>query len=264
MDNPFTPTSSRPGDSWNEWLPKLLLSYDITNNHMIYAGVNRSFVPGGYNYAATTTSGYTYDSQTAWNYEMGAKTSWLDNRLNVNLALFYSKFDDLQVMKFDPATNFHVAHNAGSASSYGAELDVMTRLAEGLDAQLGFGYTHARYDDYTYESNTGTEVYDDNKIEFTPEYTLNASLTYRHDSGLFAMGGVRYVSKLYWDASNGDSRSPVTTVDAKIGYEGENFDVYLYGKNIFGTRYITYYTPITQLAMVAPPQTFGVQFAYRF
>ena len=256
----FQPMATEAEDDWNELLPKLLLSYDLSDEHMLYAGVSRSFIPGGYNYATQQNFGYTYDSQKAWNYEVGAKTSWLDNRLNVNLALFYSRFDDLQIMQLDPGTNLYVAHNAGSSSSYGAELDIAARLAKGLDAQVGFGYTHAQYGDYKY----GADVYDDKKIEFTPEYTLNASLTYRHDSGLFVMGSMRYMSKIYWTAANEDSRSDVTTVDAKIGYEGESFEVYLYGKNIFGERYLTYYTPITQLAIVAPPQTFGVQAAYRF
>ena len=262
--DPINPMKTRASDSWNELLPKLNLTYDITDDHMVYAGVSRSFVPGGYNYATTTSSNFTYDSQKAWNYEIGAKTSWLDKRLNINLALFYSMFDDLQIMQFDPARKTYTAHNAGSATSYGAELDVMARLARGLDAQVSVGYTHARYDDYTYVGATGAEVYDDHRIEFTPEYTLNASLTYRHDNGLFAMGAVRYVSKIYWEAKNKDYRDPVTTVDAKIGYEGEHFEAYLYGKNIFGERYLTYFTPITQLAMVAPPQTFGVEFAYKF
>ena len=260
----YVPMHTRKSDEWNELLPKLLLSYDITKNHMVYAGVSRSFVPGGYNWGTTVATDYTYDSQTAWNYEIGAKTSWLDNRLNANLALFYTTFDDLQVMQFDPSKNNYTAHNAGKAGSYGAELDILGRLAKGLDAQVSFGYTHARYDDYKYKHLGGTDVYDENKIEFTPEYTINGSLTYRNDWGLFVMGGVRYVSKIYWEAKNEDYRKPVTTVDAKIGYESEHFEAYLYGKNIFGERYLTYYTPITDLAMVAPPQTFGVEFVYKF
>ena len=261
-DMRMTPMSMTASKSWNELLPKLNLSYQITDDHMVYAGVSRSFVPGGFNYATTKDSGYTYDSQTAWNYEVGAKTAWFDQRLNVNAALFYSTFDDLQVMQYDAAFGGYLANNAGKATSYGAELDVLARLAKGLDAQVSLGYTHARYDDYT--SAQGDEKFDDNKIEFVPEYTLNASLKYRHDNGLFAMGQVHYLSKIYWEAKNTDYRNPVTTVDARVGYEGDSFDVYLYGKNIFGERYQTYYTSISNIGMMAPPQQFGIEMAYKF
>ena len=264
MDPGIRPHSFRASDSWDELLPKLNLSYSLTDDHMLYAGVSRSFIPGGFNYATMTNTNYTYDSQTAWNYEVGAKTSWFDQRLNVNLALFYSRFKDLQIMQYNPAAGTYLAMNAGSADSYGAELEMQARLAKGLDATIGLGYTHARYDDYKKETATGTLVLDDKKIELTPEYTANAALRYRHDNGLFLMGQMNYLSKIYWDPENEAKRSPVTTVDAKIGYEGEHFEAYLYGKNIFGERYQVYYTPTSNIGIIAPPQTFGIEVAYKF
>lgn len=256
---------ARPDKTWEEWLPKLVLSYDITDNHMVYAGVNRSFLPGGFNYSATSDLvSYTYDPQTAWNYEIGAKTSWFDKRLNANLALFYSEYDDMQVMQYDPISMGFSAENAAESSAYGLEFELDGQITSRLRALLALGYTHAKYDDYKRINTTGAFVYSGNKVQQSPEVTGNLSLVYRHENGFMAQTGAQYVSKMYWAADNIDSRSDVVTVDAKIGYEGDSWDVYLYGTNIFGERYMTTYDKNMNMGIMAAPQEFGVQMAYRF
>lgn len=256
---------ARPDKTWEEWLPKLVLSYDITDNHMVYAGVNRSFLPGGFNYATTSNLvSPTYEPQTAWNYELGAKTSWLDKRLNINLALFYSTYDDMQVMQYEPISMGFSAENAGKATSYGAELEIDGQITPRLRAMAVLGYTHAKYDDFKVESATGTLDYSDNRVAYTPTVTGNFSLVYRHENGFMAQAGAQYTSKIYWSSDNTDSRNDVVTADAKIGYEGESYDVYLYGTNIFGERYMTTYDSAMNMGIMAAPQEFGVQMAYRF
>ncbi|MDR3175010.1 MAG: TonB-dependent receptor [Desulfovibrio sp.] len=259
-----TPVHASVGDEWNELLPRLTLNYSLTKDHMIYAGISRSFIPGGFNYASTTGMNAEFDSQTAWNYEIGAKTSWLDNRLTANLALFYSDYEDLQVMQYDAASASYLSDNAGSAKSYGAELDLTALITKGLTAELGFGYTHARLKDYEVVGSTGTTRYDDHYVPFTPEYTADFALQYRHDSGIFVRGEVHHFGKLYWEVDNVASRKPVTTVDARVGYETDSFGAYLYGTNILGERYFVNYSGVSNFGMVAPPQEFGVQLSYKF
>ena len=256
---------ARPDKTWEELLPKLVLSYELTDNHMIYAGVNRSFLPGGFNYAAATDlTSYTYDPQTAWNFEVGTKTSWFDKRLNANLTVFYSKYDDMQVMQYDPLTMGFSAENAGKASAYGVELELDGQITRRLRAIAALGYTHAEYDDYAGLTGTGSFDHSDNRVQQTPRVTGNVSLIYRHENGFMAQTGAQYASKMYWTAGNTDSRNDVITVDAKIGYEGESFDVYLYGSNIFGERYMTFYESSMNMGLMAAPQEFGVQMVYRF
>ena len=69
---------------------------------------------------------------------------------------------------------------------------------------------------------------------------------------------------MYWDDENDYSRNDLVTVDARIGWESESFDAYLYGRNVFGERYLVNYMPLTNVGMVAEPQVFGVEFVYKF
>jgi iron complex outermembrane receptor protein len=107
-------------------------------------------------------------------------------------------------------------------------------------------------------------VYDDNHVTNTPAFSGMAGLQYRHASGFFAASDVFYTGKLYWDDANEYSRNDMTTVNARIGYESDDFNVYLYGKNIFGERYLEYFSDQNMMAFTAPPQMFGVEFIYKF
>lgn len=260
----MVPMSTRENGTWEEWLPRINLSWQITDDHMAYAGVSRSFIPGGYNFAATKDYKLMYESEKAWNYEMGAKTSWFGKRLTVNPVLYYIQLEDLQVMSWDPAAGVYSADNAGKATSYGAELDIIYRLLPGLDAELSVGYTHATFDDYSKEGLGGTEVFDNNRIPNTPQFSGMAALQYRHESGFFARGEVYYTDKLYWDEANDFSRDDVVTVNARVGYEMDSVDVYLYGRNVFDERYQSYFSSANKIGFTAEPQTFGLEVAYRF
>lgn len=260
-----TPTvanaSFHESDSWFELLPKFNISYQLTDDIMLYGGVNRSFIPGGFNNVTTTGNEMTYDAQTAWNYEIGAKTEWFDKRFLLNLALFHSAVQDLQVMKLDLGTGSYLSDNAGSARIYGVEVDAMARLLPGLDAEFSFGYLWTRLDDYTHMGND----YSGNKIPYTPDYTASFALQYRHEKGFFARGEVLHYGQLYWSEENDYKRDPVTLLNARVGYEFDPFAVYVYGNNLTDAKYLNYYTgSATNYGMMARPREIGVQLKYTF
>lgn len=246
---------------WKEFLPRINLSYDIDDSKMVYAGVSRSFIPGGICYYSTTGAGdLKYESQKAWNYEVGAKTEWLDNRLRINPVLFYTMYEDLQEMAYDSGTGNFLASNPGEkATAYGAEVDVTYLITPGLEADASLGYTMAKYNKY--ESKTQGSL-DGNRVMMSPKYTARAGLQYRHDNGLFLRGDVNYIGEFYWEANNKATRSPVTTVDARVGWEFDSFDIYAFGRNIFGARYLDFRSSF--ISRMAETETFGIEMTYRF
>lgn len=259
---PSLPTiaSFHESDCWFELLPKFNISYQLTDDIMFYGGVNRSFIPGGFNNATQNGVNMTYDAQTAWNYEIGAKTEWFDKRFLLNLALFHSRVEDLQIMKLDLASGAYLSENAGSARIYGVEVDALARLLPGLDAEFSFGYLWTRFDDYTHMGND----YSGNKIPYTPDYTASFALQYRHEKGFFARGEVLHYGQLYWSEANDYKRDPVTLLNARVGYEFEPFAVYVYGNNLTDAKYLNYYTSSTNYGMMARPREIGVQLKYTF
>ena len=79
--------------------------------------------------------------------------------------------------------------------------------------------------------------YKGNKNPYAPDYTFNIGAQYRHESGFYARADLIGYGEMYFDKANEYSRDAYEIVNAKIGYETEHFDVYLYGKNLFDKEY---------------------------
>ena len=220
-------------DVFDAWLPKASLSYKVTEQIMPYASVARGFRSGGFN--SKQQMGTAYKPEFTWNYELGAKTSWFDNRLQVNAALFYIDWTDMQVEVPVPGGSSVSIENAGKASSKGAELELIARPVAGLELVAGAAHTHAVYDDYT----QGTKVFDGNRVINSPDYTLNLGATYRFGNGFFINASYNHFGEVYFDSANTTSQSEYGLVNAKIGYETDHFDVYLFGRNLFDEEYAT-------------------------
>ena len=223
--------------TWSELLPKLTLAYKLTEDHMIYVGASKSFVPGGFNLMNSEPDlPFSFEKQVGWTYEAGAKTAWLDRRLIANLTLFYLDINEMQISESDPATWNSTVTNSGRIGSYGMELDLMGRIAPGLTGDVSFGWSPATFKKYdtplTHADLTG------NYVLRSPDWTLRAGLTYR-GHGFFARAEGLHTGRIFWNDQN-TLRSPGYTVyNFRVGYEGSRFEVYAYGANIFNEKYLT-------------------------
>lgn len=247
-------------DVFDAWLPKASLSYKVTEQIMPYASVARGFRSGGFN--SKQQMGTAYKPEFTWNYELGAKTSWFDNRLQVNAALFYIDWTDMQVEVPVPGGSSVSIENAGKASSKGAELELIARPVAGLELIASAAHTYAVYDDYT----QGTEVFDGNRVINSPDYTLNFGATYRFAGGFFVNAGYTHFGEVYFDPANTASQSEYGLVNAKIGYESDHFDIYLFGRNLFDEEYATraYKMSGTWYGRAGEPLTLGLMLSTRF
>jgi iron complex outermembrane receptor protein len=229
----YVPDSGSRDDVFDAWLPKAAVSYQISEQVMPYVSVSRGFRSGGFNDKENV--GSAYDPEFTWNYELGAKTSWMENRLQVNAALFYIDWSDMQVEVLTAGGTSVFIDNAGRATSKGAELDLIARPLRGLEIIAGASFTDAKYDDYT----QGVNVYDGSRVIDSPEYTMNIGATYRFLNGIFVNALYTHYGEVHFDPANTKSQESYGIASARIGYEGKGFDVYLYCRNIFDEEYAT-------------------------
>ncbi|WP_320044330.1 TonB-dependent receptor [uncultured Desulfobacter sp.] len=244
-------------DTWDDIAPKFSVDYAITEQVMGYATVAKGFRAGGFNSSSTDSKYDTYDSEELWSYEIGAKSQLLENRLIITGSLFYMDIDDMQVSESLADAPWGYVTNVGTAVSYGAELEVQAKITPQFTITANVGYTHVEYEEYKDDSGD----YSDNKIPNVPDYTFAIGGQYRAGNGLYAGVDLVGVGKTYIERTNTYKRDAYQLINAKIGYETENWDIYLYGKNIFdedyskvGTSYIYY----------SQPRELGVKLTYRF
>ncbi len=127
--------------------PKLSLQYFHGDDLTLFFTYARGFKSGGFNGASFSGDDLDFEPEEARTFEMGAKGVFLDQSLKLNLTLFHTEFDNLQVLAFNGA--FFDVTNAASAVSEGIEMDFtwLTPLAF-LTLSGSAGVLNAEYDEY--------------------------------------------------------------------------------------------------------------------
>jgi iron complex outermembrane receptor protein len=251
--------ANRLDDSWEKISPKIALEYRVTPDIMTYVDISQGYRSGGFNQLATDPQYYSYDEEILWSYEIGMKSLFMDKRIMLNASIFYMDISDMQVEEaIDPYQSWTT--NAAEATSKGVELEITARVTDGLSLMGGFGYTDIEFDKFSDARGN----YEGNKNPFAPEYTFNLGAQYRHTSGFYARADLIGYGEMFFDAANDYSRDPYEIVNAKIGYEANNFDVYLYAKNLFDEKYDSagYYGG--SYVVYSEPGEVGLQAVYRF
>lgn len=251
----------------DELLPKFSAAFDITKDIMTYATLSKGYLNGGYAYASgSSRDTFAYKPEYSWNYEWGVKTSWLENRLTANLALFYIDMEDKQVSEMINTTTIRMS-NAGKAHSYGMELELAARPLYGLDVFAAFGYTRAKIDEW--EAFDGTAMYDyaGNTLPNAPKLNYTLGMQYRLDSGLWGRVELVGTGKHYHDAKNTQREGAYEVVNLRLGYEGEDFDLTLWCKNVFDKKYNNVQFDMPgwgRATFEGDPRQFGVTVGYKF
>ena len=100
------------------------VDYKVTEQNLIYGSVSTGFRSGGFN-TSTAEQVQAFQPETVTAYEIGSKNQFFDNRLRLNAAAFFNKYEDLQEQRQIPvgATTLSVVFNAAEAESYGLELE---------------------------------------------------------------------------------------------------------------------------------------------
>ena len=129
----------------NRFTPKVSISYDVTDDAMIYFTYSEGFRVGGINQRtpfAPIPPSYKPDNLT--NYEVGWKTSWLENRLTLNGSVYWINWEDIQVVQSDAITGiFNFVGNGGEAEIRGVEMQADLIPAEGWEFSAALAYTDA-------------------------------------------------------------------------------------------------------------------------
>jgi len=164
------------------------MQWDATDWAMLYFSVGTGYKAGGYD-ESYTGAGYSirlvnpftgapvldsngqwrtvpgadpsvldYKPETALAYEIGAKTELFDGAAQLNVAIFRSEYDDLQVSSL--VGDVFKVTNAGKAVSQGVETDFRMALSENLRTALSVAYLDASYDDFEGATCTVPQVMD--------------------------------------------------------------------------------------------------------
>ena len=133
----------------------------------------------------------------------------------------------------------------------------------GLELIGGFGYTDSKFDKYE-DPIAGTN-YKGNRTPLTPKNTYNLAAQYRHpltgSTNFFGRLDANGIGESYWNDANTLKQESYELVNVRLGFEADHFEIFLWSKNIFDTKYqaIAFEFPgFPPFAQAGDPQTIGI------
>jgi iron complex outermembrane receptor protein len=256
--NAVQPPTSR---TFEAFLPKLGLKYDITEDASASFVVQRGYRSGGSSINVTRATIVPYDPEYTWNYELALRSTWLDDALSVNANAYYVDWTDQQVM-VNLGSNIYdlQIENAGASHLYGLELEAAYRASRQFDWYAALGASHTEFDDFSVSPGATTVDLSGSSFAFAPEWTWSVGGNYRWDNGFIANLNASYRSEAFSAAGPDQANYAIdarTLVNGKIGYEAAHWSASIYAKNIFDEQYVQQNRATLNQAMFGDPRVIG-------
>ncbi|MEH6567576.1 MAG: TonB-dependent receptor [Halioglobus sp.] len=164
-------------DSWDNTSGTVILAYDLNDDINLYGKVSQGWKSGGFNGEAPTAAAFEegYDAEEVLAWEAGLKSRFADDKLQLNVAVFYNDISDMQVSVFLEGAGAAASNvaNAGEATFQGIELEMVWQVADPLILSASYGYLDAEYDEFI---EGGVDVKNQKDVPFAPENTLSVAM----------------------------------------------------------------------------------------
>lgn len=276
--------------SESAFTPAFTISYDVSDDVMTYGKISKGFKAGGFDPRTNKADRFEFEEEKVTAIELGSKMRFMEGRSELNVAIFHMDYEDLQVSQFDGAVGFNIG-NANSTIVQGIELDGRMQLTNHLTASYGAAVLDFEYDDFTNgncyfgqtaDSTVGTDEFCDYtglRGVYSPEITLNLGFQYVRPIG--AIDFVAGVDAQWVDKQqvhvNLDPRGEIdayTMLDARLGIEGDNWELALLGKNLLDEEIISYsanmplseqlFETNTYYSFLRRPRTIALEATFKF
>ena len=277
----------------NDWSGKVALEWLGRRDGLWYLSWAQGYKGKAFNvqFDLTPETAEPLEPETGYAWELGHKGSFFENRVMLNLALFYTDYKDLQVQVQDPDSLTFSLVNAGKVSTRGLELDLIAYPMAQLQIIAGATWMNARIDQllgalcssgqvHRGECEEGVLDLSGKPLPFAPRVKFSVSAVY--DLPLEVIPYDLLVGLLYrrqsqvelaLDNDEQKQQSSYGLLDASITLRShsEKLECLLFVKNITDRKYATTIldSPLdangyVQFLSVDYERSLGVEFKYQW
>ena len=238
--------------SQSELQPKVSLSYQATDDALIYANYGRGYRSGGFNPVVTDFYNQDFEGELSDNFELGVKTSSWNDRFIFNAAVFYSDYTNRQQFALEPEFFIPGNFNYDKSRIVGFEFDSQIRLSKYLDVLVNYGFVDSKITEggATGGANgqaTDLSAFNGNITSFVPRSNFNlglaSSIPLSDKATLDLNVNLNNTGKIYWTDDNFEDfiADPYNLLDARASVTVNKLTFALWGRNITGTKYYLEY-----------------------
>jgi iron complex outermembrane receptor protein len=244
---PVAQTSFTPRNFTPQLMPRLALSYQLTNNFIWRASLSRG-------YSTPTTAeirptdniiNTSLQAEYGWNYETGFRLRNKDESMFLDASVFYYHLQNAIVLRLNPdETEYYI--NAGGTRQPGFELyftDWIIRqnnagFIRGLQFNLSYTLSKFTFTDY----KTTTVNYSGNQLTGVPRQVIIPGVQVKFPSYLYLFAQYNYTSTIPLNDGNTVFAAPYHLLQAKAGWQHlighkNRLEVYAGADNILNEKY---------------------------
>ncbi len=264
----LVPFTGRDAVTSSRFTPKLSLQYKPGNDTLVYASVTSGFKSGGVNFYRPVR---TYKPERVTAYEVGAKSKLAGSGLELNGAVFYYDYRDLQLRTV--VGNTVPISNVARAPVKGAEIGIATSSQAPISFDLGAAYTHTELKDYVSPA-TGTDL-SGMPLPLSPKFSGTFGVEFRLPLGRSRLSGraeLNHQGRIIFPALQApdlERRDSVTLLNAhvKFTFADERSYLTVLGRNLTDKTYLTnrsYSAGFTDVETYGAPRTYEVRIGTSF
>jgi outer membrane receptor protein involved in Fe transport len=237
-----------------------------------------------------STGTFEFEDEQATAFEAGSKITMLNGTAELNVAVFYTEFDDLQVSIFDGTLGFNVG-NAASATTQGVEVDGRWAITDDWSMNGSIGYLNFEFDDFRNgqcnQGQAATEPggfcdYTGKTNQYVADWSGNLAVNYEHpltENLLFRSTLDSQFTTEYNPSQNLDPRVEqdayaIWNLRVALADADDKWEVALLGRNLTDEEVVSYAndTPLafsqfgtpTWYGFVERSRSVALQASYRF
>ena len=269
------------GDEWSEVTGNVIAEYQIEDDSLLFGKISRGYKAGGFNPGECLGG---FNPETIWAYEAGLKTRVLDDQMQLNSAVFYYDYKDIQINRF--INNASSVTNAAEAKIFGleAEFIIAPRAAEGfrLSGSVGYSGHEVRGCHLCDPINGGPPIdVSGNDLLRAPKWKLSLAAQYGFQLGgageILLIGDVNHSDSYNFDVFEASlpnqsemKQGSYTIANARVSWlpAADDYEVMFFVENITDKLYaetrVAVGTTGAVIGMFSRPRTWGVRVSAKF
>ena len=222
---------------------KLALSLKISNFDNVFLSYARGYKAGGVNQQPfLNDTNRPFDPEFLDNLEFGLKS--MKDKYSILLTLFYGLRKDQQVSISsqqdlgNPNSFYFYTGNSGEGSLSGFEGELQYNFLTSLKIHSSVGFLNTFVEEFSVSTINGDSIGGGREFAMAPH--IIGSIGFRYDLGkIFISINTSYKSSYYFSDSHNYKSNPYSLTDITFGQSFQKFDIKIWSRNIFDTRYAT-------------------------
>ena len=228
-----------PDDSL--WGGQLVFEYLLSDSSLAYGSIARGYKAGGFNIdGSLEPSRRRFAQEYLIEYQVGIKSLVFNDRVQLQLALFYDDRRDQQVKssaviaRDDGSTQFiEFFGNAAEGTNKGIELEAGWKLSENFQLAANLGWLDARFDKFI--NRVGDDLSGRDQAH-APRYMYHLRLDWQ-DGGWSASLSADAKDDFYFSDGHAIKSAAYILYNASLSYETSKMKLTLWGRNLTDEDY---------------------------